>query len=291
MDWVRWQNRWPNAAHSEFVQIDRLTWHVQKAGEGPVVLLLHGAGASSHSMTPLCDRLRDDHTTVAVDLPGHGFTDQPDKKRLGLEAMSSDLSVFLQKQSLIPDKIIAHSASASIALRMCLDEPAYANTKVVSINGALGNFRGLAGTLFPLFAKMLAANQFTARIFSSMGQSRSRVESVLASTGSTVPADSLNCYHALMSDADHVGNTLTMMANWSLDKLLLELPKVKNQVHLIAGDKDLAVPPDTADIVSKKIPGATVTHVSQFGHLIHEEDPDETVRLIRNAFTTSREEC
>lgn len=284
MDWSRWRDTWPNSEHSEFIEIDGLNWHVQMAGIGPVALLLHGAGASTHSMAPLFDRMETDHKVIALDLPGHGFTDQPLRNRLSLDAMSTDLSRFLVKQSLIPDFIIAHSASASIALRMVLDHDAYAETKIISINGALGNFRGLAGTLFPIFAKMLAANPFTARLFSSMGQSRNRVESVLRSTGSTVPANSLACYHALMSDADHVGNTLSMMANWSLDRLLLELPQVNNAVHLIAGDKDLAVPPDTADIVAKKIPNATVSHVREFGHLIHEEDPDGTTQLIRNAF-------
>lgn len=283
MDWGRWRETWPNADTSRFEDIDGLRWHAQTAGEGPAILLLHGAGASTHSMAALFDDLIQDHEVTALDLPGHGFTDQPSKARLALDAMSADLHHFLVKQSLIPSMIIAHSASAAIAMRLCLDHSDYAACKIISINGALGNFRGIAGTLFPLFAKLLAAGSFTANIFASMGQSRARVANVLRSTGSQVSDENLTHYHALMSDPRHVGNTLSMMANWSLDRLLLQLPQLKNEVLLIAGDKDQAVPPDTADVVARKLPNASVVHVPGYGHLLHEEDPSGTLRLIRDA--------
>lgn len=281
MDWGRWRDVWPNASISRFVTIDSLRWHVQEAGEGPLLLLLHGAGASTHSMSYLFDDLRQDHHVVALDLPGHGFSDQADTERFGLEAMTEDLAHFLREQGLFPRGIIAHSAAASIAMRLALDFPDFRKSKIVSINGALGNFRGIAGTLFPIFAKVLASSSLTAKLFSTMGQSKARVQGVLRSTGSEVSPESLTYYHALMSDAGHVGNTLSMMAQWSLDRLLLELPKLQNDVLLISGKKDLAVPPDTALQVAAKLPNATTIDVPGYGHLIHEEDPEGIAKLIR----------
>ncbi len=35
---------WPNREASRFVTAGGLTWHVQEAGEGPVLLLVHGTG-------------------------------------------------------------------------------------------------------------------------------------------------------------------------------------------------------------------------------------------------------
>ena len=36
---------WPHHASSRFVEAHGLRWHVQAAGSGPLVLLLHGTGA------------------------------------------------------------------------------------------------------------------------------------------------------------------------------------------------------------------------------------------------------
>ncbi len=66
---------WPNREASRFVTAGGLTWHVQEAGEGPVLLLVHGTGAATHSWRGLMPLLARDFRVIAPDLPGHGFTD------------------------------------------------------------------------------------------------------------------------------------------------------------------------------------------------------------------------
>ena len=53
-------------------------------GQGPVVLLIHGTGAASHSWRGLAPLLASDFTLIAPDLPGHGFTQTPLAHRLSL---------------------------------------------------------------------------------------------------------------------------------------------------------------------------------------------------------------
>ena len=78
-----WPQPEPPAA---FVLAGGLRWHVQVMGqEGgvdpaqrrPVILLLHGMGASTHSWRDLAPLLASGYTLVAPDLPGHGFTGHP----------------------------------------------------------------------------------------------------------------------------------------------------------------------------------------------------------------------
>jgi magnesium chelatase accessory protein len=40
---------WPHRETSRFLTAGGLRWHVQEAGDGPTLLLLHGAGAATHS--------------------------------------------------------------------------------------------------------------------------------------------------------------------------------------------------------------------------------------------------
>ena len=56
MDWHRDLPTWPLHEHSQRLHHPPHQWHVQEMGHGPVALLLHGAGASTHSwrdMIPL----------------------------------------------------------------------------------------------------------------------------------------------------------------------------------------------------------------------------------------------
>ncbi len=281
MDWEACKSFWPNAAASHFVSSDTHKWHFQDVGEGELILFLHGAGGSTHSMADLSDNLSRHYRCVSIDLPGQGFTEKASAKGFGLQDMADNIRTFLDQQGLTPFAIVAHSAGAAIAMRMALDSSTLQKTKIVSLNGALGNFRGLAGIFFPLFAKVLSANSLTSRIFSTLGQSKSRVRRIIESTGSSIPDLNLECYHALMSDQAHVEYTLDMMASWSLDKLLIELPKVENPVLFLVGQGDLAVPPDTSSRIAKRMQRAVVQVEPALGHLAHEESPAVIASAIR----------
>ena len=111
--WERDGRDWPNRAFSRFVEAGGLRWHVQVMGQGPVALLLHGTGASTHSFRDLAPLLARQFTVVAPDLPGHGFTAVPSSQEgytlpgvsagigalldvLGLRRRSSSLSATRQ---------------------------------------------------------------------------------------------------------------------------------------------------------------------------------------------------
>jgi hypothetical protein len=54
LDWASDGADWPNRDASRFVDAGGLRWHVQVAGSGPVLLLMHGTAASTHSFAALC---------------------------------------------------------------------------------------------------------------------------------------------------------------------------------------------------------------------------------------------
>ncbi|MFN5777212.1 MAG: alpha/beta hydrolase, partial [Burkholderiaceae bacterium] len=49
LDWRDWRDDWPLASCSRFVKAGGVRWHVQQQGRGPVMLLLHGTRASTHT--------------------------------------------------------------------------------------------------------------------------------------------------------------------------------------------------------------------------------------------------
>jgi len=74
-------------------------WHVQDAGQGDVALLIHGAGGSLHSFADLIPPLAKTHRTIAIDLPGQGFTQLGARSRCGLTPMTQDIEKLLRPQN------------------------------------------------------------------------------------------------------------------------------------------------------------------------------------------------
>ncbi len=122
-DWSREGADWPHRAASRFVAAAGLTWHLQEFGaaDAPVLLLLHGTGAASHSFRDLAPRLAGTHRVLVPDLPGHGFSDPLPAGRLSLPGMAAALAELLRVLGLSPRRVAGHSAGAAILVRMCLD--------------------------------------------------------------------------------------------------------------------------------------------------------------------------
>ena len=273
---------WPHAAHSAQVYCSPHRWHVQQMGQGDTVLLLHGAGGSTHSFRDLMPLLSDRFHIVALDLPGQGFTQLGARHRSGLMDTAEDVVALCAQEGWQPVAIIGHSAGGALALRLSqlLRSPQGQVPKVVGINAALDHFQGVAGVLFPVLAKMLAAVPFTARLFANSARNMNRVESLIVGTGSDLDMMGLAYYQRLTSDRDHADATLLMMAQWELEDLLRDLPNVPAGTLFLTGDKDKAVPAAVSDKAAAKLPNAQVVHLADLGHLAHEEAPDEIARRI-----------
>lgn len=272
---------WPNRDASSFVEAGGLRWHVQTAGRGPIVLLLHGTGAATHSWRGLLPWLAAFFTVIAPDLPGHGFTSAPSPAEHSLPSCAALTSALLTKLRVQPALVVGHSAGAAIAARMCLDD-AIAPRGIVAINGALLPLPGLAGTVFSPLAKLLAANSLVPKLFSWRAGDRAVTERLLRGTGSAIDDEGVALYGELMRHSSHAAAALNMMAHWDLPALQPDIPRLKAPLLLIVGDNDRTVPPADAARLQRDLPSATIAHLSQLGHLAHEESPQRVGELIRD---------
>lgn len=276
MDWERDLPTWSLPGLSRRIVSGPHRWHVQETGDGPLILLLPGAGASVHTWRDLIPRLAENHRVIALDLPGQGFTQTSASRRSGLEDMAEDIATLCRDQDWHPAAIIGHSAGAAIALRL---SQTLGTSKIVGINPALAEFDGVAGWLFPLLARLLALNPFTAPVF-AFGATPSRARRLIEGTGSRITDEGLSFYTRLTADRSHVDGALRMMARWSLDRLLDDLPGIEARVLFLTGANDTAVPPKVADAAAARMKTAEVRRLDTLGHLAHEEDPDRILAEI-----------
>lgn len=287
---MRWPppSDWPNAALSRQVLAAPHRWHIQETSTGPTILMLHGAGGSTHSMRGLMAELRESYHVVALDLPGQGFTQLGARHRCGLNPMAEDIKALCDQEDWHPDIIIGHSAGCALALRLSqmMLSPRGQPLRIAGINPALDTFDGIAGVLFPALAKMLAAIPFSASLFSATSASPARIKALIRGTGSELDAEGLDLYRRLVADRDHVDATLLMMSQWSLTELSRALPEITSQVLFLAGGKDGAVPAKVSHEATKRMRDARVIDLPSLGHLAHEEAPKEVAAHIRDFLET-----
>jgi len=107
---------WPNRSLSRFVDAGALRWHVQRGGRGPTILLVHGTGSAAHSWRGLIPLLLDRFDVIAIDLPGHGFTQAPPealvREQLSPRGMARQVSALLGQLDAKPVLAMGNSAGA-----------------------------------------------------------------------------------------------------------------------------------------------------------------------------------
>lgn len=279
-DWERDGVDWPNRVHSRFVEAAGLRWHVQDAGQGPVCLLVHGTGASTHSFRDLLPKLAPHFRVIVPDLPGHGFTSRPrDDEQLSLRGMVGGLMQLLAALDVSPSMAVGHSAGAAILCRACLDgglRPA----EVISLNGALLPLSGFKHPAVTPFIRSIVSSDWVSRFFARRLESPREVARMLAATGSTLDATGMDLYGRLSRSPSHAGAALTMMAVWDVRPLERELPTLKVPLTLVVGARDRMILPGEAARVQRLLPSAAVVQLPDLGHLAHEERPDFIADLI-----------
>jgi magnesium chelatase accessory protein len=284
LDWNRDGRRFPHHDACRFVSAAGLRWLVLEMGEGPTIALIHGTGASVHSWRHLAPLLAQRFRVVAMDLPGHGFTERHGSAQSTLPGMARGVAALLDAIGARPVAAIGHSAGAAVAIRMALDAPG-ALARIVSLNGALLPFGGVAGRVFAPIARALTLNPFVPALFAWRMRDEDAFRRVLMGTGSRLDAEGEALYARLAASPAHVSGALAMMANWDLDALKADLPRLRTPLTLVAAGNDRTIDPGQARAVKAIVPGAEVVAHPRRGHLSHEEAPEETMALLEPRLT------
>ncbi len=270
---------WPNAEFSRFVDSFGTRWHVQQAGAGPTLVLLHGTAASTHSYRDVFRELSRDFSVLAVDLPGHGFTSRLPSREMSLDAIARGLAGLFETLQFHPRFLVGHSAGAAIALRHTLDHPDGIEA-VVGLNAALLPYGGVLRNVFSPMAQFFASTRLMPFMLSKHAADRKAVERVIRGTGSVLDDRGIDLYQRLFEREEHISAVLAMMAAWKLSDLNRDLPKLAARLLLVSGARDRAVDPREAERIVATLDTASLIQLEDCGHIAHEEHPRRLARII-----------
>ena len=271
---------WPNSQYSMHVGTSLHKWHIQRLGKpgGKKVLFIHGTGSSSHTWSNTVEFLVDQFEILLIDLPGHGFSKLPAPNESSLQSVVNGSMELIKKISFVPDLIVGHSAGAAIAV--LLTEQIETKNGTICINAAFGEFPGIAGVMFPIFAKIIAVLPYSSDILAGLSRNNERTEKLIANTGSKITNDRLDYYKILFSKPDHVKGTLKLMAEWDLSEFLKHLKNLDANINFLVGTLDKTVPISVSKKWSQILTKSNYKEIQGAGHLVHEEMPYEVSQSI-----------
>ncbi len=272
LDWHHVGPTWPHHASSRFVEAHSLRWHVQAAGSGPLVLLLHGTGLGSYSWAPIMDRLASRFTFVAPDLPGHAFTSMPAPDGLTLDAMAAGIRALLATLGVAPDLIIGHSAGAALGARLLLD--GLGAKGFVGINPAILLRPDPRALFFWPALEWTANRQIFVDLATRFCADPARLAFAFRRAAPRLAAPELALHQLVLGQREQHLAAFGMMARWDVRPVLRALPDFPVPALLFAGERDPWFPPRVVRALASEFPAAEAVVIPGTGHLTHEEDPD-----------------
>jgi pimeloyl-ACP methyl ester carboxylesterase len=98
-------------------------WHYLEAGQGPLIVLVHGYTGSKENWLPVMRQLARSHRVIAVDLPGWGESMPVPGADYGPTAQAERLSAFLQSEREPAALLVGHSMGGMISGLMATAHP------------------------------------------------------------------------------------------------------------------------------------------------------------------------
>ena len=279
---------WPNRQHSGTVSVGGLDWHVQLAGKGPVVLLLHGTGSSTHSWSDLIPLLEGDAQVLVPDLPGHAFTIGAKLEDLKLDEIARSLQLLIEQLGIeAPSIVVGHSAGAPLAIRFAV--AAVQQPKlVITLNPSFIPPPPVYTTFFGPLLGPITRSSTLSSLLASLSPSLGMVDKLLDSTNTILPETRRVFYRKLFERPDHVRGSMNFMAAADIQKVLVEADLYRGKLICVLGNQDAWIPVKPLEkIIRDYFPSAEILKW-EGGHIMHELEPGKVAELILSGLAESK---
>lgn len=263
----------------------------RRAGEGPVLLLLHGIAGSSQTWLPVMELLKRDYTVLAPDFLGHGRSDKPlGDYSLGNHA--AGMRDFLHFLGIERATVIGQSFGGGVAMQFAYQFPDRCERLVLVDAGGLGREVSWMLRLVTLpAAEYVLPIIFSAPIrnwgesifgfLQDQGIHHARAMEMWRSFASLAePASRQAFVRTMRAVIDPGGQSVSAM-----DRLYLaaNMPTL-----IIWGEKDKIIPLIHAYEAHEVIPNSRLEIMKGVGHYPHAEEPFRFVSIVVDFLQTTQ---
>jgi pimeloyl-ACP methyl ester carboxylesterase len=259
-----------------FVRVGDQLVHIEQAGSGEPVVLIHGFGASTYSWRKVMPALAASHRVVAIDLNGFGYTQRP-KSRASYtrEAQAKLVLGTLDALGIDRAHIVGHSYGGGLTLYLASRHPERFRTMVLVDSSAptyANDRRSRFAALRPLdvlFVRSVVLRPGMVR----KGLLRSYYDDSL------VTPELVQAYLDRLA-VEGVGGAFYGLTAPAPAGEPVELEKIAVPSLVIWGAHDLLISPETGRRAAARLPHAEFVLFDKSGHLPMEEEPEAFLSTI-----------
>ncbi len=254
------------------------------AGEGPLVLLIHGITGDSRQWNEIIPQLADRYTVLAPDLLGHGQSAKPrGDYSLGAYAASlRDLLIVLGHRRAT---VVGHSLGGGIAMQFSYEYPVFSERLVLVDSGGLGaevhpllRAATLPGAelVLPLIAHSRlhvageAIGQALGRLGLELGHDLAEITRGYASLSDVEARRAF--LHTLRAVIDLAGQRVSATDRLYLAQMMPTL--------IVWGRRDPLIPVEHATVAHRAISGSRLEIFDDAGHFPQLEQPVRFARVL-----------
>jgi pimeloyl-ACP methyl ester carboxylesterase len=275
-------------AEGQIVTVDGQRIHALIKGQGPTLVLLHGASGSLRDWTfGLMDRLAQDYRVVALDRPGLGHSAAGQDN--SLDAQARTLRKALVELGIVqPFVLVGQSFGGSVALAWALQEPPAA---LVLISAPSLPWEGGLDPWYRVNETALARALLVPLAAAWVPEAYVRKSMAAVFAPDSMPAgydDHLGVLQSLRprqldQNLQQVNALLAQVTAMAPQYPALSLP-----VELVHGTEDTIVPLAIhSALLVEVIPDAALTVVPGAGHMPHHSHPEVVLAAIARALSRS----
>ncbi|MCX2181355.1 alpha/beta hydrolase [Streptomyces sp. SKN60] len=241
-----------------------------RAGRGPLLVLVHGAGLDGRMWQPQVEALADEFTVVAWDEPGSGRSgDLP--PGFGLADFAHALAAVIEDVGLGPAQVAGLSWGGTVVLELYRLRPDLVRSLLM-----VDTYAGWKGSLPP---EEVAARVEGARRM--LAAPREEFDPTLPGLYAEGPPER---FAALLDAMNRDVRPETMSAQLSLmaeaDETDL-LPRITVPTLLLWGELDARSPLEVAQAFQDAIPHAELVVIPEVGHMSNLEAPEAFTAAVR----------
>jgi pimeloyl-ACP methyl ester carboxylesterase len=271
------RQRWLAGAAVHVQEVDGERWYTLEAGQGPLIVLVHGYTGSKENWLPVMRKLAENHRVVAVDLPGWGESTPKPGADYGPVAQSRRLAAFLQAQQQPAALLVGHSMGGMISGLMAAEHPELVQRLA---------FMSSAGVKFTEneFARLVlkGGNPFAVYETESF---QTFLSTYVFADAPYVPTPIAGAIVSQRAAKREFEKKVFTQMRLGPEAFLLQqrLPLIKQPTLLLWCDRDKIIDPSAAAVFAEGLAHSTTVMLKGCGHMPMMEQPEPVAAALLGA--------